>query len=134
MFDGTSAILFFVLRQEVDSTKPIKLSFNHWLESICTTLKYKKELSKSRITSGEAANDDGTKPREFAGIEVENVRMDLQRILRTATEGAAGLLALATSSSQPLKAKPAMPMVTSNLWKLWATLQRACQSAPPLTI
>ena len=87
---------------EFDSTKPIVISFNHWLDAIFIALKYKKELKcdKSRMTSGDSSTSSAPEesstskslPSELvASIDVENVRMDIQRILHTATEGASRL-------------------------------------------
>ena len=92
----------FCCRNEVDSTKPIVISFKHWLDAIFIALKYKKELKcdKSRMTSGDSSSSSAPEessaskslPSELvASIDVENVRMDIQRILHTATEGASRL-------------------------------------------
>jgi hypothetical protein len=89
-------------KMEMDSSKPIELSFQTWLEAMSIALKYKKELcpsEKAPHTSSSSDDETSTTPTPqqqqpqstmvgleaaVAGIEVENVRIDLQRILHTA--------------------------------------------------
>ena len=114
---------------EIDSTKPVRLPFDQWLEALLITDNYKKELDPSKIEVEASKESDDSDDNSEGGSSqpgneaaVEHVRigiaqsrhlgllcrfqlctivLDLQRILHTAAEGANRLARVFGSPQTP---------------------------------